>query len=795
MAFKIEPQETIKQNEDLKKKQEEEEQKQKKIELEQEILQKQLQEKKKKEEEEQKQKEEKLEQERIRQEIEEQQKKKKQEEEEKKKKIEEKQIKTLTFDLIQYFLTIEPQFELQNNPAHIFDTRIIQFNSRTYTDKIQNKPQNYPNRSSQPRTSYNPNYNKNNGNQQHIRQEGKSNTFVQQNHDIIIERTKEDKDVVEIKMKIKQNAAKFLDHMRQEKLDQNKKQINDIRLWLNILTPSNFEDLKKSLFNYIKEEVLCECIVEGIIEKARTQKLYTGVYANLCKYLILESKFVFKKDENQHNYFKNHLITNIQQTFQGEKSIFEGKMTIKKQKKLEEMNEDEKKQYFDEKKKREMLNLRFIGCLYLNACINHQVMQICIGELINRYVKEYCELSEQQIKNEEVEESHFEDHLEGLILLLDQTGERQCERIKTIKETSKQQQQRQQELNEINLNLINCLQKREYQELNFEKLEYNEYFQFLQWLIQNKKVSPRIDSLTKNLMERKENNWKERISDQANKGPQDQDTIRKEFDEERMKTKLETEEYFKQQQEYQQNNQRYNQRNNQQTIYVQKQPSTSGKQRVQTQQEEFKEVTNAQQKNLSEEDGRNIAKEIWGHLDSQKKFQEDYGIQSAINDFKELTSLFDPVLYGQILIKTVYNCSVQFKENRLSVANEAIKFIKPNEFVQAMNERLNKSKNESADFPLFLTFLSKIFVEFYTKGNASFKDIQVKFKDDFDEDDKEDLVFVFKEFFKECTELIKDQEGFDAEKLLNEQIKFVLEGKDEYYSLFEKDYLKQFKKI
>jgi hypothetical protein len=58
------------------------------------------------------------------------------------------------------------------------------------------------------------------------------------------------------------------------------------------------------------------------------------------------------------------------------------------------MNEEDKKVYFDEKKKREMLNLRFIGCLYLNTCINPVAMQICIGELISRYSKGYCELSE-----------------------------------------------------------------------------------------------------------------------------------------------------------------------------------------------------------------------------------------------------------------------------------------------------------------------------------------------------------------------------------------------------------------
>lgn len=59
--------------------------------------------------------------------------------------------------------------------------------------------------------------------------------------------------------------------MREEKLDSFKKQISEIRLDLNILTPTNFDKIKKKLFDLaMSNEVLCEHIVEGIIEKART---------------------------------------------------------------------------------------------------------------------------------------------------------------------------------------------------------------------------------------------------------------------------------------------------------------------------------------------------------------------------------------------------------------------------------------------------------------------------------------------------------------------------------------------
>jgi len=59
--------------------------------------------------------------------------------------------------------------------------------------------------------------------------------------------------------------------MRSEKLDSFKKQISDIRMELNILTPTNFDIIKVKLFDLaLKDSILCEYVVEGIIEKART---------------------------------------------------------------------------------------------------------------------------------------------------------------------------------------------------------------------------------------------------------------------------------------------------------------------------------------------------------------------------------------------------------------------------------------------------------------------------------------------------------------------------------------------
>lgn len=164
-----------------------------------------------------------------------------------------------------------------------------------------------------------------------------------------IKRVEEDKEVTQLKMKIKQQSAQFLEKMRSEKLDSFKKQISEIRLELNILTPTNFDKIKVKLFDLaISDDLLCEYIVEGIIEKARTQKTYSIVYADLCKYMIEESKKKYPKkahtEENSENkdeklvevseksrMFKNHLYTNIQQTFEGDKDIYNNRMTFVKQ--------------------------------------------------------------------------------------------------------------------------------------------------------------------------------------------------------------------------------------------------------------------------------------------------------------------------------------------------------------------------------------------------------------------------------------------------------------------------------
>lgn len=130
------------------------------------------------------------------------------------------------------------------------------------------------------------------------------------------------------------------------------------------------------------------------------------------------------------------------------------------------------------------------------------------------------------------------------------------------------------------------------------------------------------------------------------------------------------------------------------------------------------------------------------------------------------------------------------KENRLLAACEATSLLKPNEFLKAFSERLNKSKDETSDFPLFLDFLSQLFLHVYRKGEIKFSGLQVTFKPEYDESDREDVLFVYKNFFEECISILKIEKApFDVVAFLKEEIDSVMTA-DDTYATFVKNMTK-----
>lgn len=86
-----------------------------------------------------------------------------------------------------------------------------------------------------------------------------------------------------------------------------------------------------------------------------------------------------------------------------------------------------------------------------------------------------------------------------------------------------------------------------------------------------------------------------------------------------------------------------------------------------------------------------------------------------------------------------------------------MKVVKPAEFVEAFSDRLNKSKDENSDFPLFVEFLSNLFLSMYeaSAGEVKYANLKIAYKQEYDSMDKEDVVFIYKQFFEETIVLLK----------------------------------------
>lgn len=67
-----------------------------------------------------------------------------------------------------------------------------------------------------------------------------------------------------------------------------------------------------------------------------------------------------------------------------------------------------------------------------------------------------------------------------------------------------------------------------------------------------------------------------------------------------------------------------------------------------------------------------------------------------------------------------------------------------------------------------MEFLSEIFVHFFKQGLVSFNKLKITYKAEYDEDDKEDLNFVYMQFFEESINLLKQQQPFDAAAFIKE---------------------------
>lgn len=87
-------------------------------------------------------------------------------------------------------------------------------------------------------------------------------------------------------------------------------------------------------------------------------------------------------------------------------------------------------------------------------------------------------------------------------------------------------------------------------------------------------------------------------------------------------------------------------------------------------------------------------------MKSDEKAGEAYSVELAVADLKKVSEETTANTFIDQLLKTIYDCNVNQKSKRLAVAYQATELVKPAEFLEAFNNRLNQSKGENEDFPL-----------------------------------------------------------------------------------------------
>ena len=86
---------------------------------------------------------------------------------------------------------------------------------------------------------------------------------------------------------------------------------SDILAMLNTLTVDNYENVKESIYTYIKDnEDFQSIFVNVVINKAISEKFYVGLYAKMCS--DIDKK---RTDKTQKSYFRLHLIEECKKIF------------------------------------------------------------------------------------------------------------------------------------------------------------------------------------------------------------------------------------------------------------------------------------------------------------------------------------------------------------------------------------------------------------------------------------------------------------------------------------------------
>lgn len=117
--------------------------------------------------------------------------------------------------------------------------------------------------------------------------------------------------------------------IKEKKQDPKKLLENNIRAFLNILTPDNFDVIKDGILDLARpSHENIDLLVQKVIEKAWVEPKYIETYAKLCFFLQNEKSLTFPDQEKKStepgskkkstNPFKSKLLEKIQKAFETE---------------------------------------------------------------------------------------------------------------------------------------------------------------------------------------------------------------------------------------------------------------------------------------------------------------------------------------------------------------------------------------------------------------------------------------------------------------------------------------------
>ena len=180
-----------------------------------------------------------------------------------------------------------------------------------------------------------------------------------------------------ISKKAKEYLQKFsIPPSEQEKI---KKQI---KITLNKLSPNNFDKLSREILETCKmSHDYLKIVVSGIFEKSWSEKKFTQMYSNLCKFLKNNfEKFSYgpQEDPDQKNFFKYELLHMCEETFKNApgENDFTGLTPEAREERLGKI------------KLKTLGNVRFIGELFNVNLITARVILECVNSLLDLFEQE-----------------------------------------------------------------------------------------------------------------------------------------------------------------------------------------------------------------------------------------------------------------------------------------------------------------------------------------------------------------------------------------------------------------------